>query len=405
MLSPQVISYSRFLRPKASLESVLSMKEMPAMPCVSGEEIMSLRKKILYLGIIYLVIAVVLEVAFRFLPVQESMGWLPMNEESPVRRFEPNRSFTWSKDWNFSMVNRLRSNNYGFISPVDYNPTSRIPLTAVIGDSYIEAAMVDQNRTAVAVLNAAFQDRRRFYAFGSSGSQLSTYIAYAMYAKKEFRPDRYIFLLIGNDFDESLFSYSGAPGAYYFVEDAAGGLTLKRFDYEVGFLKRILRKSALFMYINANLQIGPRWKIVWLRMKDFVSGRKPEYVGQTNAHADPRLEADSKRAADAFFEMLEDACGVPRKNILIGIDGMRPHLYNPENLKKAEESFFSHMRKHVLSKARALGHPVVDMQPVFEQDYAVNKLFFEYPQYDDGHWNERAHALFARQIIKSGFLD
>lgn len=380
------------------------MKETLAMACVSGE-MMSLYRKILFLGIIYLAIGILLEAVFQMLPVQESMGWLPLNEESPVRRFEPNRSFTWSRNWNLCSVNQLKSNNYGFISRIDYDPISNIPLTAVIGDSYIEAAMVDQTRTAVAVLNATFQNSRRFYAFGTSGSQLSTYLTYAMYAKKEFHPDRYVFLLVGNDFDESLASYSGGPGAYYFVKDTAGSLTLKRFDEEVSLLKKILRKSALFMYVNANLQVGPRLKIVWSRMKDALAGRKPEYVGQTNARVDPRLEADSKRVVDAFFEMLEDACGVPKKNILIGIDGMRPQLYDAMSLKKADESFFSHMRKYVLFKARELGHPVIDMQPVFEQDYAGNRLFFEYPQYNDGHWNERAHGLFAQQIIESGFLD
>ncbi|MFH1079611.1 MAG: hypothetical protein V1766_05035 [Pseudomonadota bacterium] len=302
-------------------------------------------------------------------------------------------------------MNQLKSNNYGFISTIDYDPSSNIPLTAVIGDSTIEAAMVEQNSTAVAVLNAEFQNERRFYAFAASGAQLSSYIAYAKYAKKEFRPDRYVFLLIGNDFDESLASYGVEAGSHYFVEDAAGGLTLKRFDYEVGLLKKILRKSALFMYINMNLQVGPRLRIIWSRLPDAVSGREPEYVGQTNARVDSRRAADSKRAVDAFFEMLEDSCGVPRKDILIGIDGMRPQLYDSVNLRKADGSFFSYMRKYVLFKARALGHPSIDMQSVFEQDYAANRLFFEYPQHNDGHWNERAHELFARQIVNSGFLD
>lgn len=366
---------------------------------------MRLYKKIIYSGIIYIAFGLLLEVGLRFLPVQESMGWLPVNEETPVRRVEPNRSFTWSRNWNLSLATRLKSNNYGFISTIDYDPSSNMPLTAVIGDSYIEAPMVEQTRTAVAILNAEFQSRRRFYAFGASGAQLSTYIAFAQYAKREFHPDRYVFLLIGNDFDESLATYGDGPGFHYFVEDATGGLAFKRVDYEVSLIKKVLRKSALFMYVNMNLQVGPRLRIVWTRMKDTVSGRKSEYVGQTSAHVDSRREADSIRAVDAFFKMLEDACGVPRKNILIGIDGMRPHLYRSADLIKADGSYFSHMRKYVLSKARMLGHPVVDMQPVFEQDYALNKLVFEYPQYDDGHWNERAHALFAHQIIDSGFLD
>lgn len=350
-------------------------------------------------------IGILLEVGLRMLPVQENMGWMPVNKGNPVRRFEPNRTFTWSKDWNLSLVNQLRSNNYGFISTIDYDQSSKIPLTAVIGDSFIEASMVDQTRTVVAVLNKKYEGSRRFYAFAASGTQLSTYIAYAQYAKKEFRPDHYIFLLVGNDFDESLPSSGIYPGYHYFIEDTMGHLTLKRADYEVGLFRKIIRKSALFMYLHGNLQVGHRLRILWTRMKDAISGRKPEYVGQTSASVDSRIEADSKRAIDTFFRMLKDSCGVPRENILIGIDGMRPQLYNAADLKKAEESYFSHMRKYVLSKAHELGHPVIDMQPVFDQDYAVNKLFFEYYQYRDGHWNERAHGLFAQQIINSRFLD
>ncbi len=362
-------------------------------------------REILLLGILYLAIGILLEVVFRILPVHEGMEWLPVNEGSPIRRFEPNRSFTWSENWNFCLVNHLKSNNYGFISTIDYVPLSNTPLTAVIGDSFIEAAMVNQTQTVVARLNAEFQGKRRFYAFAASGAQMSSYLSYAKYAKKKFHPDHYVFLLVGNDFDESLSSYGVEAGYHYFVRNPAGGLTLKRVDYEVGLLKKILRKSALFMYINMNLQVRSRLNLVWTRIKDTISGRNPEYVGQTSASADPRREADSKMAVDAFFKILEDACGVPRKNILIGIDGMRPQLYDAENLRNADGSFFSHMRKYVLFKAHELSYPVIDMQPIFVQDYAANKLFFEYPQYNDGHWNERAHYLFAHQIIESGFLN
>lgn len=54
-------------------------------------------------GIIYLTMVILLEVGLRFLPVQESMEWLPVNEANPVRRFEPNRWFTWSKKWSGTM--------------------------------------------------------------------------------------------------------------------------------------------------------------------------------------------------------------------------------------------------------------------------------------------------------------
>ena len=42
---------------------------------------------------------------------------------------------------------------------------------------------------------------------------------------------------------------------------------------------------------------------------------------------------------------------------------------------------------------------------IFEADYNTHKMVFEYPRLLDGHWNERAHALFANQIINSPFFE
>lgn len=41
-------------------------------------------------------------------------------------------------------------------------------------------------------------------SFGTSGSTLSSYLAYAGYASKVFHPNAMAFIIIGNDFDESL---------------------------------------------------------------------------------------------------------------------------------------------------------------------------------------------------------
>ena len=49
-------------------------------------------------------------------PCTEAPGRYLLNEENPVIRFEPNREFVWSRDWNFSIVNDVRINNFGFVS-------------------------------------------------------------------------------------------------------------------------------------------------------------------------------------------------------------------------------------------------------------------------------------------------
>jgi hypothetical protein len=73
------------------------------------------------------------EILLRFLPVHEGCYLEPVNEVNPIWRFKPNRTFTHSSGWNFSIVNEVHSNNYGFINDVDYDENLASPLIAVIG--------------------------------------------------------------------------------------------------------------------------------------------------------------------------------------------------------------------------------------------------------------------------------
>lgn len=71
------------------------------------------------------------------------------------------------------------------------------------------------------------------YGFGTSGSSLSQYLAYAQYVRDTFRPDGLTVVIIGNDFDESLRKYKSEPGLHYFAESPDGRLDLVRIDRPV----------------------------------------------------------------------------------------------------------------------------------------------------------------------------
>ena len=47
------------------------------------------------------------EIACRILPVNDGLMAMPVNASQPVFHFTPNRRVTWSRDWNFSIVNRI----------------------------------------------------------------------------------------------------------------------------------------------------------------------------------------------------------------------------------------------------------------------------------------------------------
>ena len=60
--------------------------------------------------------AAFLEIVMRMLPISEGFRALAVNDANPVYRYAPNRAATWSKGWNFSITNRVRTNNVGFLS-------------------------------------------------------------------------------------------------------------------------------------------------------------------------------------------------------------------------------------------------------------------------------------------------
>jgi hypothetical protein len=103
------------------------------------------------------------EVACRVLPVNDGLMAMPVNASEPVFRFTPNRDVTWSRDWNFSIVNRIRVNNAGYVNDQDYAAADARPLLAVVGDSYVEAAMVPPRDTLHGRLAAAFAPAARVY--------------------------------------------------------------------------------------------------------------------------------------------------------------------------------------------------------------------------------------------------
>jgi len=336
-----------------------------------------------------------LELGFRLLPVNEGLRGLSVDEQNPVFRFTPHRESVYSRGWNFSIVNRVRTNNYGFINDHDYARALTTPLLAVIGDSFVEAVMVPFAQTGVARLADSVGAAGRVYGFGTSGSSLSQYLAYARYVRDTFHPTALTVVIVGNDFDESLRTYKNEPGLHYFAESPGGELTLTRLDRPVPWWRDLVGGSSLAMYLYVNLEIRDVWKRFAYRPGQSAISR-PRFVGNTAAEATAERVADSDRVIDAFLRQLPGMAGLPVSRIALVVDAPRPELYDASALEAVSDSYFSIMRAHLIDRARAGGFEVVDMQPAFLADYAQRRLRFEYP--DDNHWNGTGHEVFARVV-------
>ena len=339
-----------------------------------------------------------LEFVLRFLPVNEGARPQAVDHEHPVRTLEPSRTFVWSADWNFAVVNTVRTNNLGFVHDQDYLPDQRTPLLALIGDSYVEALMVPFRDTVAGRLSSRSAPAERVYSFGTSSSALSSYLAYAEYASRRFHPQAMVVLIIGNDFDESLLKYKNEPGHSYFAEDAQGALALRRVDYQPSLWRRIIRRSALVRYVTLNTDLL-NFSLKWQHLPFGRPSNTLTFVGNTGARADPSRIADAQRAIDTFLAHVSEAAGLPPHRILFAIDGMRPHIYNPVTWQVATGSYFNIMRQYFVEHARQGGFEVLDLQPRFADHFSRHHRPLEFAT--DNHWNSLGHAVAEEAIATS----
>ena len=341
---------------------------------------------------------VLLEIALQILPVHGGAHRLPVNEEDVVLRFEPDREFVWSRDWNFSIVNKVKINNFGFASDFEYEPNRTDPLLAVVGDSFVEAFMVPYSNTCTGRLAELLQEAARVYSFAAGGAPLSQYLAYAKYAHETFSPDGLVVVIIGNDFDESLGNASAMPGFHYFFEDGDGELVLRRTDFAVSLPKRALRNSALALYLMHNLELGEAPS----RIRQILRQKQVPARGSIAEEFETVRIKDSQRVVVKFLSQLPNFAGLAPEEIVFVVDGLRPHLYDDHLAELARGSYMYVMRQYFMEQAAGEGFEVIDLNPVFTSDFREHRLPFEYRQ--DAHWNERGHQLCFEEVAQSAVL-
>ncbi len=345
---------------------------------------------------------VVLEVLFWMLPVNGGLMAQAVNENDPVFHFAPNRTVIWSKGWDFSIVNTVKVNNAGYVNDQDYSKSEESPLLAVVGDSYIEAAMVPYAETVHGRLAGQLAPDKRVYSFAASGAPLSQYVIWAREARERYGADKLAIVVISNDFDESLADYKQGPGFHHYVRTASGDLSLRRFDYAPNPIRQFLRLSALARYMFFNVQVRERLGALLAADISVASTAHAaeDYVGNTSAKAGKKRMRDSREAVDAFLRDIVQVAGWKKENVVFLVDGIR--YPEKSKSKRVAQSYFVRMRTHFLNAARAAGFEAIDLDPAFFAHYEKTKERFEFPS--DAHWNGKGHAIAAQALASSATL-
>ena len=337
------------------------------------------------------------EVVLRFLPVATGMWAMPVNEANPVFRFTPDREFLFSRDWNFSLVNRGRINNDGFVNDENYAETDSRPLLAVIGDSYVEAAMVPNRETFYRRQAEQLGGKGRIYSFGASGAPLSQYVVWGRYAVQKYGAGGLAIVVVGNDFDESLWAYNKRPGLHVYVKGPDGRLELRRTDYRPSPFRVLVRHSALGRYLVFHLHVLETARAIAARwgLSSAAQAAMPQYVGNTAAEASPERVRDSQEAIDASLDDFAKMVALPPERIAFLVDGAR---YGYE-IELTERSYFGQMRTYFMRQAAQRGYEVIDLQPSFVARSRDRHTRFEF--LTDGHWNATGHEVVAEALSKS----
>lgn len=349
----------------------------------------------IFIGIAFSLI--LLEFSLRLLPVSDGRHQLAVNDSNPIPRFEENRDFIWSAGWNFSIITQKHSNNYGFLSDQDYSREDDSPLMAIIGDSFVEAMQVENKVTMHGILARELaDDQGRVYSFGVAGEPLPTYLATAKYVSDEFNATSMVFIIVGNDFDQSLAKYYRRPGLhqFYFTDD--GELVLKRSDFEPSIVTRWGRKSALLRYLDSNVKIFNRDLVEEIAE---LLGKPKGNIVDTSANISSERRSDSKKAVNEFFNLLPSYTNLNTENILFIVDAMRPEIYSDVELEAARGSYSDIMRRYFIGAAMGNGYEVIYMEPIF-----INRNQKDGSRFDfeiDGHWNALGHKLVAEAIQSS----
>jgi hypothetical protein len=164
-----------------------------------------------------------LELLLRLFPVSAGNVKLPVSAAEPVPRYPPHAEFVWSRGWDFARVVYKRTNDAGFFSDAEYLRSADEPTLAVIGDSYVEALQVENADAVDAILRLRPETRDRVYAFGVSGAPLSQYLGFAELARRRYGATAMVFVVVGNDFDESNERNRTSAGGSVFVLDPRSG--------------------------------------------------------------------------------------------------------------------------------------------------------------------------------------
>ena len=346
----------------------------------------------------FIIILLICEfVIFRiFLPAAN----LPQNQfVDGIIKYAPNQKGIFRKFDDYSTAYRINANGWNSRHAKYVLAKTNKSRIAIIGDSYVNALMVDYHRSLAEQLEDKLgPDKFEVYRFGVDGAPLSQY--YQMLRKEvvKYSPDFVVIVLVHNDFDES---YKFVPGRYtssFLKIRVENGKILGEIPpkpYHEGLAEYLVESSAIFRYLvfNRNVDIGSIRRLVFREPKADKIYRANINITKLNVE-----KLNNEKVTEYLLNKIKKLAQQHHFRLLFIMDGDRYDIYkgNKDALNYNKGVLkLNKMVRHITDKD---GIPFIDLNPIFLQNYQQNHIKFNYVH--DFHWNAYGHKIAAETIYK-----
>ena len=320
-----------------------------------------------------LALALAAELLLRLLPVSTATmtGYY---KDPDLLTYPPRHRFTVATGWDLRNVQHLQANNWGFVAERDFVPDPQA--VALIGDSYVEASMLDLPQRPAAQLEAQLGGRA-VYAMGSPGTALLDYAQVMRFAVERFQVRDVVLLLEAYDARQALCGSGNVHSRCLDPRDLSP--SLERRAAPDG-LKMLARHSALAQYLVSQLKLSATG--LW---RTTVTRNTPEATavglpGRRHEAPTPQAVARSKAVVDAMVaEFIRVVTPFRSGRLVVVVDGNR---HGPP----ATPALVDLERRHLIERLREAGATVVDLELRFAEHEARSQRSLNVgPQ--DGHLN------------------
>lgn len=346
-------------------------------------------KKWFLLFIVVMTLIVIFEVALRSVSfVATAQKIQQVDPTSSIIHRKPFHKFVFSQGVFGGLTVNHQTNNYGFNTVVDFANDKSV--TCVIGDGYVDALHVRREESFSAIIN---EKGINIFPVGITGAQLSQYIIFLEWMKKEFDCRKYVFVITEDSFDKNILPTKIAPQGFHYF-DTDGKLVLN--PYYPSVTKRLLRESRAVNYLYYNLYL--KTPLSYMYQAGRISLNWASQFGNQNQN-DMKASDNHRNTTDMFFSALTHSKAYSQ-DILFVLDGDRRSIYNGhEGRQDLNKIFYDYF----VQKVDENNLVYMDLHKNFQNAYAKNPMKFNFSY--DYHWNELGHSIVADAIIESDFLE